>query len=196
MINNYKDFKKYLTTLETKPKLLLHSCCAPCSTHTIIFLKQYFEITIYFDNSNIHPEEEYNKRLQEQIKLCNILGISVIHSKYNAKEYFDNIKGLEHLGEFSERCFKCYEYRMINSYHYASENGFDFFTTTLSISPYKNSDKINEIGYRLQTDSVKFLYSNFKKDMGYQNSIKFSREFDLYRQDYCGCVFSKREMEK
>ncbi|MFI3329222.1 MAG: epoxyqueuosine reductase QueH [bacterium] len=194
MITNYKDFKKYLLTLENKPSLLLHSCCAPCSSHTLIFLKEYFEITIFFDNSNIHPEEEYSKRLQEQIKLCNILGISIIHSKYRPQEYFDNIKGLEHLGEFSERCFKCYEFRMINSFNYALENNFDYFTTTLSISPYKNSDKINEIGYKLENDKTKFLYSNFKKDMGYQNSIKLSKEFDLYRQHYCGCIYSKKEM--
>ncbi len=196
MINNYKDFKKFLENLDRKPTLLLHSCCAPCSSHTIIFLNNYFDLTIFFDNSNIHPEEEYIKRLNEQKKLCKILNINIIDTTYDTNQYFNCIKGLENLGEFSERCFKCYEYRMINTLNHAIKNNFEYFTTTLSISPYKNSDKINEIGYKIQTDNTKFLYSNFKKDMGYQNSIKLSKEYNLYRQEYCGCIFSKRELEK
>lgn len=197
MFNNYKEFKKYLATLTEKKSLLLHSCCAPCSTHTILFLKEYFDLTIFFDNSNIHPYEEYEKRYKEQLKLANDLNITVVEGKYLVDTYFSTIKGYEDAGEFSERCFKCYELRLLNTAKYAKEHDFDFFTTTLSISPYKNSEKINEIGYRLANEfGIKFLYSNFKKDMGYQNSIKLSKQYDLYRQDYCGCVYSKKEREK
>ncbi len=195
MINNYKEFKKFITMLEYKPTLLLHSCCAPCSSHTIIFLNQYFDITVFYDNNNIYPEEEFNKRLEEQIKLCKTLNIKIISTQYNSKEYYNAIKGFEHLGEFSERCFKCYEFRMKNLFNYAN-NKYEYFSTTLSISPYKNSEKINEIGYKLENENTKFLYSNFKKDMGYQNSIKLSKEYNLYRQDYCGCIFSKNERDK
>ena len=198
MINNYKDFKEYLLSLESRPKLLLHACCGPCSTHTINLLNKYFDITVFYDNSNIDTLDEFNKRLEELRKVISQFdNVKLIVGEYNPKSYYDVVKGLEQLGEFSKRCYKCMELRMKNTYNYATENGFDFYTTTLSISPYKNSEWINEIGYRLaENGQVKFLYSNFKKEEGYKNSIKMSIDLDLYRQHYCGCIFSKNELKE
>ena len=198
MINNYKDFKEYLLSLESRPKLLLHACCGPCSTHTINLLNKYFDITVFYDNSNIDTLDEFNKRLEELRKVISQFdNVKLIVAEYNPKSYYDVVKGLEQLGEFSKRCYKCMELRMKNTYNYATENGFDFYTTTLSISPYKNSEWINEIGYRLaENGQVKFLYSNFKKEEGYKNSIKMSIDLDLYRQHYCGCIFSKNELKE
>ena len=198
MINNYKDFKEYLLSLESRPKLLLHACCGPCSTHTINLLNKYFDITVFYDNSNIDTLDEFNKRLEELRKVISQFdNVKLIVGEYNPKSYYDVVKALEQLGEFSKRCYKCMELRMKNTYNYATENGFDFYTTTLSISPYKNSDWINEIGYRLaENGQVKFLYSNFKKEEGYKNSIKMSIDLDLYRQHYCGCIFSKNELKE
>lgn len=194
MINNYKDFKKMLLSLDSKPTLLLHCCCGPCSTHTIKVLEPFFQITIYFSNDNIYPEEEYNKRLEEEIKYAQLHKITVVHEPYDAKCYYEAVKGLENLGEHSQRCYNCYKMRLEKTAQYAKEHNFDYFTTSLSISPYKNSDWLNEIGYALEEKyQVKFLYSNFKKEEGYKESIKLSKEFNMYRQDYCGCVFSKRE---
>ena len=196
MINNYKDFKEYLLSLDSRPKLLLHACCGPCSTHTIAFLNKYFDITVYFDNSNIDTIDEFNKRLEELKKVIEQFDdVKLVISEYKPDSFYEVVKGLENLGEFSNRCYKCMELRMKNTYLYAEDNGFDFYTTTLSISPYKNSDWINEIGYRLaEGGQVKFLYSNFKKEEGYKNSIKMSIDLNLYRQHYCGCIFSKKEL--
>ncbi len=120
-----------------------------------------------------------------------MLNIKIVHTPYEPSSYFKAVEGYENLGEKSYRCFLCYKLRLINCFNYAKENNFEFFTTTLSISPHKNSDMINEIGFSLESDEVKFLYSNFKKDMGYLNSIKLSKEYNLYRQEYCGCIYSK-----
>ena len=198
MINNYKDFKEYLLSLDSRPKLLLHACCGPCSTHTIALLNQYFDITVYYDNSNIDTLEEFNKRLEELKKVIEQFDdVKLIVSKYLPDTFYEVVNGLENLGEFSNRCYKCMELRMKNTHLYAEDNGFDFYTTTLSISPYKNSDWINEIGYRLALNgNVKFLYSNFKKEEGYKNSIKMSIDLNLYRQHYCGCIFSKKELKE
>ena len=198
LINSYKEFKKYLEQLNKKPSLLLHACCGPCSTHTIKLLSEYFDITVFFDNSNIDTLEEFEKRYIELKKVVNEFdNVKVLKNVYEPKTYYEAVKGYEHDGEFSMRCYKCMELRLINSFKYAKENGFDLFTTTLSISPYKNSDWINEIGYRLASDSnVGFLYSNFKKEEGYKNSIKISNELNLYRQHYCGCIYSKMELKE
>ena len=199
MITNYIDFKKFIENLDYKPKLLLHCCCGPCSTHTIKVLKEYFDITLYFANDNIDTKEEYDLRLQELNKVKDYYDsdIKIVLKEYEPKEYYGAVKGHEHEGEFSMRCYKCMELRLEQSAKYAKENGFDFFTTTLSISPYKRSDDINQIGYELASRyHVEFLYSNFKKENGYQDSIKISRELELYRQDYCGCVYSKVEHEE
>ena len=196
MIDKYKNFKKWLDKLEYKPRLLLHSCCAPCSSHTILLLKKYFDITIYYSNDNIHPKSEYDKRLLEQINFVKNIdeNIKVIYDEYNAEDYFNAVKGLEDLGEHSKRCYECYFLRMKKTAIKAKENNYEYFSTTLSISPYKNSKWINEIGYSLEEEyNVLYLFSDFKKEEGYKNSIKLSNEYGLYRQDYCGCIYSYNE---
>lgn len=198
MINNYKDFKEFIKGLEDKPKLLLHACCGPCSTHTIQLLNSYFDVTVYYDNSNIDTIEEFNLRLEELKKVINQFDdVKLVVGAYKPDSYYDAVKGDENLGEFSSRCYKCMKLRMRNTFNYALTKNYDFYTTTLSISPYKNSDWINEIGYKLAENSnVKFLYSNFKKEEGYKNSIKMSIDLNLYRQHYCGCIFSKKELKE
>lgn len=182
------------------PTLLLHSCCAPCSSYVLEYLTNYFEITILFYNPNITKEEEYLKRLNEIKKLVENIPhknkIEVVEGRYNPQEFLDIAKGLEDLKEGGERCFKCYRLRQEEAAKYAKENNYDFFTTTLSISPHKNADKLNEIGEELSSIyQVNYLYADFKKKGGYQRSIELSREYDLYRQDYCGCIYSKRDRE-
>lgn len=181
------------------PKLLLHACCAPCSSYVLEYLSKYFEITIYYYNPNIYPETEYQRRMNELKKfIANykpVNKINLIEEKYNTNKYYKAVKGYEKLGERSERCYKCYEFRMRETCKYAKENNFDYFTTTLSISPYKNSTWINEIGSNLEKEyDIKYLYADFKKKNGYKRSLELSREYGLYRQDYCGCVYSKEEV--
>ncbi len=195
-MQNYKEFINMLNKLDYRPKLLLHVCCAPCSSHPLIMLKKYFDITIFYSNDNIYPKEEFDYRLNEVIEFTKKIdsNIEVIHPDYNDKDFYEAIKGLEHLGERSQRCYECYKLRLSKTAQIASILGFDYFTTVLSISPYKNEKWINEIGYNLEkVYGVSFLYSNFKKDEGYKKSIALSKEYNLYRQDYCGCVFSKQE---
>ena len=160
-------------------------------------LKDYFDITIFFSNDNISPIEEYNKRLDEIIKFAKEYdNIKVVENGYNPEDFYKAINGKEALGERSIRCYECYKLRMEKTIILAKELGFDYYTTTLSLSPYKNSNWINEIGYELENKyGVKYLYSNFKKEEGYKDSIKLSEEYGLYRQDYCGCEFSKRERD-
>ncbi len=194
MIENYKEFKEFLNKLEYKPKLLLHTCCAPCSTHTINVLKDYFDLTVFYSNDNIAPLSEYNKRLKEEEEYCKKLNISVIHDPYNFSDYLEAIKGHEDEGERSKRCYLCYLERLKKTAIKAKELNFEYFTTSLSISPYKVSSWINEIGYMLEKEiGVKYLYSDFKKEDGYKDSIRLSNENFLYRQDYCGCPFSLKE---
>lgn len=182
-----------------KPKLLLHSCCAPCSSAILEFLQNYFDITVYFYNPNITFEEEYYKRLNEQREYHEKRGYSirVIEGNYDPKEdFFKQVKGLEDRKEGGERCFKCYTLRMEATAQKAKELGFDYFSTVLSISPLKNAQWINEIGEKLSEKyGIKFLNGDFKKKNRYLRSTEISREYELYRQDYCGCVFSKMERE-
>lgn len=178
-----------------KPKLLLHACCAPCSSFVIEYLHNYFDITIIYYNPNIYPIEEYTRRKEELKKFLTTFKISdkikLIEMDYNFKEYYDAIKGLETLGEKSKRCYNCYQFRMEKAAKYAVDNNFDYFTTTLSISPYKISSWINEIGEELSKKyGVKYLYADFKKRNGYKRSLELSKEYNLYRQTYCGCNFS------
>ncbi len=196
MINSYNEFKEFLNKLEYRPRILLHACCAPCSSHTILLLSKYFDITIFYSNDNIYPYSEYKTRLDEIIKFTNELniGINVIYDEYNENDYNDAVKGLEALGEKSKRCYNCYKLRLEKTALKAKELGYEYFSTTLSISPYKVEKWINEIGYELENRyDVKYLYSNFKKENGYQHSIELSKEYGLYRQDYCGCKYSIEE---
>ncbi len=198
-IENYNDFKKFLDTLTYKPKLLLHACCAPCSSHCLFLLEKYFDITIFYSNDNIYPEEEFDKRLDEIEKFTNKLPfeVNVISNGYNPMDYDNAIFGLEELGEKSKRCYMCYKERLEKTAIKAKEEGYEYFSTTLSISPYKITRWINEIGRDLEEKyNIKYLYSDFKKESGYLHSIELSKEYGLYRQDYCGCKYSIKEMEE
>jgi len=177
------------------PTLLLHSCCGPCSSYVLEYLSFFFKITVYYYNPNIDTELEYEKRLTEQIKIINKLKVKnkveLIKSEYNPNYYLDYIKGLENEKEGSIRCHKCYKMRLEETASLASKLNFDYFCTTLTVSPYKNSAVINEIGSLLEKKyNVSYLYSDFKKKNGYKRSIELSKEYNLYRQDYCGCIFS------
>lgn len=202
-MNNQRNFQKELDNLlidldakGVTPSLLLHSCCAPCSSYVLEYLSQYFNITIYYYNPNISYEEEYERRTLEQQKLIQEMPvknpIQFMQGEYETERFYDLAKGLEKEQEGGERCFRCYELRLEETAKLAKEMGFDFFTTTLSISPLKNASKLNEIGEQLSSKyEVSYLFSDFKKKNGYKRSIELSKEYDLYRQDYCGCIYSK-----
>ena len=182
--------------IDKRPSLLLHSCCAPCSSYVLEYIAKYFEITLFYYNPNISLKEEFDKRVKELYKLLELDGlkddVKIVVPEYDNSEFYDMAKGLEDEPERGKRCYKCYKLRLENSAIYAKNHDFDFFTTTLSISPHNNADWINEIGEELSDKyGVRFLNSDFKKKGGYQRSIELSKEYDLYRQDYCGCVFSK-----
>ena len=180
-----------------KKKLLLHSCCGPCSSGVLEDLSLNYDITVLFYNPNIYPEEEYFLRRDEQVKLIEKLkpqiNIGFIELDYNPNEYYEYVLGLEDEPEGGNRCKKCYELRLDLCGRIASENGFDLFTTTLSVSPYKNANYLNELGEKIsQKYGVDYLISDFKKKDGYLKSIQNSKKYGLYRQKYCGCKFSKR----
>jgi predicted adenine nucleotide alpha hydrolase (AANH) superfamily ATPase len=182
------------------PTLLLHSCCAPCSSYTLEYLSQYFSITVYYYNPNIYPEEEFHKRVEEEKRLISELPtkhpVKMISGDYEPKAFYDIAKGLEDVAEGGERCFRCYRLRLEKTAQLARDMGFDYFTTTLSISPLKRSEKINEIGDDVaKSYGVKFLPSDFKKRGGFLRSIQLSKDYNLYRQNYCGCIFSQRKNE-
>lgn len=183
------------------PKLLLHSCCAPCSSYCLELLTQYFEVTVFYYNPNIYPPEEYTMRAEEQSRFVDSFPakhkISFVEGAYDTEKFYAMAKGMEHLKEGKERCFACYELRLREAAEYAKENGFDFITTTLSISPLKNAEKLNEIGAMLESEyGIKYLYSDFKKQNGYKRSTEISNEYDMYRQYYCGCVYSKKQRDE
>jgi predicted adenine nucleotide alpha hydrolase (AANH) superfamily ATPase len=199
-MNEYLEFKKLLEEIKKsnkKPTLLLHSCCGPCSSYVLNMLKDYFKITIFYYNPNIYPHDEFIKRYnvqQEIIKKMNLdIDIVMIDEDYSV--YLDAVKEYSHLKEGSMRCYKCYEFRLKLLSKYASVNDFDYYSTVMSVSPYKSSKWINELGLLYQDKSI-FLYSNFKKENGYKESIRLSKEYGLYRQDWCGCEFSLKEHEE
>lgn len=180
------------------PTLLLHSCCAPCSSYVLEYLSQYFCITVFYYNPNIYPEEEYRMRVREQQEFIRRFPakypISFLEGDYDTARFYEIAKGLEQLPEGGGRCFRCYELRLREAGELAREKGFDYFTTTLSISPLKNAEKLNEIGQRIGAElGVAYLCSDFKKKNGYKRSTELSKEYGMYRQDYCGCVYSYRE---
>lgn len=183
------------------PRLLLHSCCAPCSSYVLEYLSEYFSITVFYYNPNIFPAEEYEKRVKEQEALIEKLPakhrISFLEGPYEQERFYEMAKGLEKVPEGGERCFRCYHLRLLEAAQMARAGGFDYFTTTLSISPLKNAHKLNEIGEKLAREyGVAYLNSDFKKRDGYKRSIELSKEYGLYRQDYCGCVYSLRERKE
>ena len=203
-VNYQKELDSLLKQLESEqrvPSLLIHSCCAPCSSYVLEYLSQYFEITLFYYNPNIYPESEYTKRILEQQKLIQDMKfrhpVSFVAGKYEKERSHAMAEGMENLKEGGARCMKCYELRLSEAARQAAAGGFDFFTTTLSISPMKNAQKLNEIGIRVGKEyGVEYLVSDFKKKNGYKRSIALSKEYGLYRQDYCGCEFSMRQGEE
>lgn len=180
------------------PTLLLHSCCAPCSSYVLEYLSQYFRITVFYYNPNIYPQQEYEMRVREQQEFIRRFPanypIAFIEGVYDTQRFYEMAKGLETVPEGGERCFRCYELRLQEAGELAREGGFDYFTTTLSISPLKNAEKLNEIGVRIGEElGVSYLQSDFKKKNGYKRSTELSKEYGMYRQDYCGCIYSYRE---
>ncbi len=199
--NFQKELDKIIETNERAgvvPSLLLHSCCAPCSSYCIEYLSRYFKITVFYYNPNISEAQEYRKRADEQVRLIVSMpvpnSVSFVEGDYCPEDFFAMAKGLESCPEGGGRCFRCYEMRLNAAALKAKELGMDYFATTLSISPRKNAEKINEIGERLAGElGVSYLVSDFKKREGYKRSIELSKEYGLYRQDFCGCAFSKAE---
>ena len=190
-----------LTEEHRVPTLLMHSCCAPCSSYCLSYLAEYFSITIYYYNPNISPVDEYKHRVEEQKRLIRELPvrhpISFVEGPYEPEKFREISRGLEDVPEGGERCFACYELRQRQAAQYASQHGFDYFTTTLSVSPHKNAAKLNEIGLRLAEEyGTAYLVSDFKKKNGYLTSIRLSAQYGLYRQDYCGCVYSRAQRER
>ena len=180
------------------PTLLLHSCCAPCSSYVLEYLSDYFRITVFYYNPNIYPDEEYEKRVKEQQSFIRRLPVthpvSFLAGSYEKDRFYQMAKGLEQEPEGGERCFRCYELRLRKTAELAEQLGMDYFTTTLSISPLKNATKLNEIGLGLAKEyHTSYLVSDFKKKNGYKRSVELSNEYGMYRQNYCGCIFSIRK---
>lgn len=203
-VNEQLEMEKiieYEQSNNNTPSLLLHSCCAPCSSYVLETLSNYFKITIFYYNPNIYPIDEYIKRKEEEKRFIKEFSsknkIEFLDCDYDGELFFEMAKGLEDLREGDKRCYLCYQLRMNKTALVAKENNFDYFTTTLSISPYKNSSWINEIGRKLEKEiGIKYLPADFKKKNGYKRSIELSNVYNLYRQDYCGCIYSKVEREK
>ncbi len=192
---------KEIEKLDYVPRLLLHSCCGPCSTYVLEYLSNYFEIGLLYYNPNIYPKEEYFFRENEQEKLIEKLDvkypISFIRADYRPDEYYRLVRGYEGEKEGGKRCHICFDMRLREAARIAKEKGFDYFTTTLSISPHKDSQVLNQIGKELEEEfKIKYLYSDFKKKNGFKRSVELTQEYDMYRQDYCGCVFSYKEARK
>lgn len=199
MINYQLELEKTLKQItEQKPKLLLHVCCAPCSSYVLTYLCDYFDITILYYNPNISPYEEYEKRLNEAKRLVKELNkdnIHIMECEYENEKFEQIAQGLEEVPEGGIRCRKCYELRIEKTAQYAKKHNYDYFTTTLTISPLKNSQVLNQIGRELEEKyNIKYLYSDFKKKEGYKTSIILSKKYNLYRQNYCGCKYSKQKI--
>lgn len=200
-----RNYRKELDELIEKqrkeqivPTLLLHSCCAPCSSYVIEYLSSHFSITVFYYNPNIYPDLEYEKRVEEQMRFIKEFPtkypVKFIAGAFEKERFYEAVKGLEHEKEGGERCFCCYRLRLCETAKLAKQMGMDYFTTTLSISPLKNAAKLNEIGEELAKEyGVAYLCSDFKKKNGYKRSVELSEEYGMYRQDYCGCIFSKQE---
>ena len=193
-----KTIEQHVSRNET-PSLLLHACCAPCSSYVLEYLSQFFSITVFYYNPNITEEPEYRKRVAEEQRLISQLPaknkISFIEGRYDPERFFEMAKGKEDIPEGGARCFDCYRLRIAETADIAKQHGFDYFTTTLSISPLKNAQKLNEIGgEEAERTGVPYLFSDFKKREGYKRSIQLSAQYNLYRQNYCGCIYSKKSL--
>lgn len=218
-INYSKELEKRIDEFQKEgryPSLLLHACCAPCSSYCLEYLRQYFDITVFYYNPNIMNEPEYRKRVDEEKRLIAAYNkqvedgdfegmksdsgariINIIEGDYVVSDYLNAVKGLESCPEGGDRCTKCFELRLEESARIAKEKDFEFFTTTLTISPLKDAERLNRIGHEMgEKYGVGFLPSDFKKKEGYKRSIELSKMFDLYRQDFCGCEFSRLQREK
>lgn len=210
-VNYQLELEKVLKKLpDHHRRLFLHSCCAPCSSYCLEYLRSFFEVTVFYYNPNISMPEEYRHRVEEQKRLIGELNgqletaahaganrISFVEGSYEPERFYEIARGLESCPEGGERCFACYELRLREAAQLAKAGGYDYFTTTLTISPLKNAQKLNEIGRRLAEEyGVAYLPSDFKKKGGYQRSIELSKEYGLYRQDYCGCAYSRAERER
>ena len=202
--NYQKELDKLIENIQKEgktPRLFLHACCAPCSSYVMEYLSQYFEITIFFYNPNIAPEEEYAHRVAEIRRLIGemefVHPVTLVEGRYDPKEFYEMAKGLEDCPEGGERCFLCYELRLREAAELAKKMQMDYFTTTLSISPLKNAEKLNEIGDALAEEyGIAYLNSDFKKKNGYKRSVELSEQYGMYRQYYCGCVFSKNQRDR
>ena len=191
-MNYNEEMKKIIKTFDDKKTILLHSCCGPCSSSVIERLKPNFDITVLYYNPNIEPKEEYEKRKAEQIRLLKELNIKYMDYDYDNETYHEKIKGTEEEKEGGARCTLCFILRLSKTAKLAKEKGFDYFGTTLTVSPHKNSELINKIGFKEgEKEGINFLPADFKKEEGYKRSIELSKKFNLYRQDYCGCLYSK-----
>ena len=199
--NYHKLCLEEISTFKTTQKILLHSCCAPCSSYVILFLTNYFDITILYYNPNIYPQTEYQKRKEEQIKLIKTLNtknkLTYLDCDYDNNIYNQSIIGYENCKEGGLRCHICFKLRLEKTAILAKNNNFDYFCSTLTVSPHKNSHIINEIGQTLSDKyNIKWLPSDFKKNEGFKQSIELSKKYNLYRQDYCGCIYSQEERKK
>ncbi len=196
-VNYDREMEKILSAYKKtgeKPTLLLHACCAPCSSACLERIKDFFDITVYYYNPNIDGTYEYEKRLKEQDRLCKTFGVKLIAETFNPEEFYAAAKGFEDAPEGGARCERCFYLRLKKTAEKAKEKGYGYFATTLTLSPLKNAALLNEIGARVSAETgVKWLPSDFKKRGGYQRSIELSGEYGLYRQNYCGCVFSKNK---
>ncbi|MDD6012448.1 MAG: epoxyqueuosine reductase QueH [Oscillospiraceae bacterium] len=184
-----------------RPRLLLHVCCAPCSSYCMEYLSEHFSVTVFYYNPNIHPAEEYRHRVEEVRRLISEMGLKhidgFVEGTFEPSDFYEAVKGLENCPEGGERCRRCYRLRLEETAKLAAEKGFDYFTTTLTISPLKSAEALNEIGEAVgEIYGVRHLPSDFKKRNGYKRSIELSREYGLYRQNYCGCIFSKNSRDK
>ena len=204
--NYQKELEKVIEEMEREgrvPSLFLHSCCAPCSSYVLEYLCPFFHITVFYYNPNISEDAEYRKRVEEQKRLIAAYNregkgypIEIVEGDYEPGRFYETARGYEKGPEGGERCFRCYELRLRETAERAAAGGYDYFTTTLTISPLKNAAKLNEIGNRLSGEyQVPWLPSDFKKKNGYKRSVELSAEYDLYRQNYCGCVFSKNKVQ-
>ena len=195
-INYNQKMKEIISSLSSTPSILLHSCCGPCSTQVISVLSEFFNITVLYYNPNIEPKEEYLKRKKEQIRFINEFKgknkVSFMECDYDNDSFIEIAKGYENYPEGGARCHRCYELRLNKTAQLAKDNNFDYFCTTLTVSPYKNSQVINHIASKIEEKTgVKYLYSDFKKEEGYKKSIEYAKKYNLYRQNYCGCHYAQ-----